>query len=94
MLGLYYKDYLGCNINNDYLFGNQDFSAYRSERVRSYLTADQFLAMLVEQMCVMHIGLHHILLNSAELIFAIQCMIIAHTIDFGSKKNVSNGCLP
>ena len=27
MLGLYYKDYLGCNINNGYQFGNLDLSA-------------------------------------------------------------------
>ena len=41
---------------------------YRNDRVRSYLTADQFWAMLVEQMCVMHIVLHRILLNSADFV--------------------------
>ena len=58
------------------------------------LATNKLRVMLVEQnVCYAYCVTPHFV-KFCWFCFAVQCMIIAHTIDFGSKDNVSNGCLP
>ena len=66
---------------------------YQYEGAWSYLTVDQFWFLVgCTIMCCAYCATPH-LVKCCWFCF-IQCMIIARTIGFGSKKYVSHGCLP